>query len=398
MAGISQIAQFAAAAPATERPALAPPFWPGFLLAGAATSIAIGIVWDISWHETIGRDTFWTPAHMAIYLGGVVAGFVGGWLAIYYTFLAKPGEEGATVQVFGAHAPLGAWFAIWGAIAMITSAPFDNWWHNAYGLDVKIISPPHALLALGMFGITFGALMLVLTRQNQLENGEGSGLFIYVGGVFLVLGSVFVLEYTFPNMQHAAVFYRICALTFPIRLVTMSRAGRAAWPATGTAAVYIVALCLLNWILPLFPAQPKLAPIYNPVTHMVPLPFPLLLIFPALAIDLILRNKGDARGFKRIALALVLGAVFLAVFVPVQWYFSEFLLSPHGENWFFVGNRVWGYNNTIGEWTTRYWRTNPSNPGADLVNVRSLAVCWALAAFTSWLGLLLGGWMRKVRR
>ena len=29
------------------------------------TAIAIGILWDISWHRTIGRDTFWTPAHMA---------------------------------------------------------------------------------------------------------------------------------------------------------------------------------------------------------------------------------------------------------------------------------------------------------------------------------------------
>src|SRR6266576_3172273 len=39
----------------------------------AATSTVVGVIWDISWHRTIGRDTFWTPAHMAIYLGGVLA-------------------------------------------------------------------------------------------------------------------------------------------------------------------------------------------------------------------------------------------------------------------------------------------------------------------------------------
>jgi hypothetical protein len=249
-----------------------------------------------------------------------------------------------------------------------------------------------------MFGITFGALMLVLTRQNQLQNGEGGGLFIYVGGVFVTLGAVFVLEYSFPNMQHAGVFYRVCALTFPIRLVAMGRAGRTAWPATGVAAVYLAIACLLNWILPLFPAQPKLAPIYNPVTHMVALPFPLLLVFPAAAIDLALRKSGGVGGLRRMALALLLGALFLAVFVPVQWCFAQFLLSPHAENWFFAGNRVWGYGNSVGEWTTRFWRTNPTSPGADLVTVRTLAVCWALASATSWLGLLLGGWMRKVRR
>ena len=38
------------------------------------TSVSIGLHWDISWHRSIGRDTFWTPAHMAIYLCGVLAG------------------------------------------------------------------------------------------------------------------------------------------------------------------------------------------------------------------------------------------------------------------------------------------------------------------------------------
>src|SRR5580658_10773199 len=126
--------------PGTQAPGGAPAFWPGFLLAFAACCITLGIMWDISWHETIGRDTFWTPAHMLIYLGGALGGCVGGWLAIQATFLAGPAQRGASVRVFGARAPLGAWIAIWGAAAMLTSGPFDNWWHNAYGLDVKIIS------------------------------------------------------------------------------------------------------------------------------------------------------------------------------------------------------------------------------------------------------------------
>ena len=58
------------------RPATVPGFvWA--VLAGG-TSIVIGILWDISWHRTIGRDTFWTPAHMAIYFGGVLGGLTCG--------------------------------------------------------------------------------------------------------------------------------------------------------------------------------------------------------------------------------------------------------------------------------------------------------------------------------
>ena len=397
MRGISESELVASTSPAQPMESI-PALWPGLLLAFAASCITIGIMWDISWHETIGRDTFWTPAHMAIYLGGALGGCVGGWLAVQYTFLASPMERAASVRVFGARAPLGAWVAIWGAVAMITSGPFDNWWHNAYGLDVKIISPPHALLGLGMFGIIFGALLLVLTRQNRLQDGAGSGLFIYVGGIFLVIAGVFVMEYTFPNMQHAAIFFQVCAVTFPFRLVALGRAGRTSWPVTRVAAVYIIIECLVIWILPLFPAQPRLAPIFNPVTHMVPPPFPLLLIFPALAIDLVLRQAGEATGWKRLVLALVLGAVFLAVFVPVQWFFAKFLISSQADNWFFVGNRVWSYGNQLGDWNTQFWRVNPSSSDVNLLTLPAISLAWALAAVTSWLGLLLGGWMRKVQR
>ncbi len=47
--------------------------WAGTL---AVTSASIGGAWDVSWHRSIGRDTFWTPAHMAIYACGVLAAIV----------------------------------------------------------------------------------------------------------------------------------------------------------------------------------------------------------------------------------------------------------------------------------------------------------------------------------
>ena len=54
---------------ALARPTAVP--WFLWAVAFASTSVLVGVVWDISWHSTIGRDTFWTPAHMAIYLGGL---------------------------------------------------------------------------------------------------------------------------------------------------------------------------------------------------------------------------------------------------------------------------------------------------------------------------------------
>jgi hypothetical protein len=399
MDGVFNPTQPLASASPMERPANRQTAWPEFLLALAVTSIAVGIIWDISWHSTIGRDTFWTPAHMAIYFGGALGGFVGGWLAIKFTFLANPQEKTASVNVFGARAPLGAWVAIWGAVAMLTSAPFDNWWHNAYGLDVKIISPPHILLGFGMFGISVGAMLLAVAKQNRDPAGPGGGMFIYVGGIFLVLGAVLVSEYTYPNVQHTAAFLKACALMFPLRLVTMSRAGRVNWPATRVALVYLGVECLMIWILPLFPATPRLAPIFNPVTHMVPPAFPLLLVFPALGIDLWLRRAGEIISFpKTFVYAIGLGAIFLALFLAVQWYFAEFLLSRAADNWFFAGSRFWSYGARMGDWRRQFWYQTGSGGEADPVTLAALGRSWVFASGNAWLGLLWGNWMRKVVR
>jgi len=55
---------------------------------------------------------------------------------------------------------------------MLTSAPFDNWWHEAYGLDVKIISPPHMLLALGIAGIMWGGAILAASYLNRADGEQ----------------------------------------------------------------------------------------------------------------------------------------------------------------------------------------------------------------------------------
>src|SRR4051812_26704198 len=190
-----------------------------------ATSIVIGILWDISLHRTVGRDTFWTPAHIAIYFGGVLGGLTCGWLVIRTAFFGTPEEQAGAVRLWGFRGPLGAWVTIWGALGMLTSAPFDDWWHKAYGLDVKILSPPHTLLALGMWAIVLGALMLILREQNlgpAQQLAPGRHLYVYASGVLVVMAAVFLIEYSFPNQQRTRSFYQMSAATFPLYLMGMS--------------------------------------------------------------------------------------------------------------------------------------------------------------------------------
>src|SRR5437667_2670649 len=120
-----------AAAPSAPRGAVGVP-WFVWAAVIAATSAKVGILWDISWHMSIGRDTFWTPAHMAIYLGGVLAGLSCAILILSTTFSRDARARDAAVNILGFCGPIGAFIATWGCLAMLTSAPFDHWWHSAY--------------------------------------------------------------------------------------------------------------------------------------------------------------------------------------------------------------------------------------------------------------------------
>ena len=60
--------------------------WYVWCSVAAVTFAMVGTTWDISWHQSIGRDTFWTPAHIAIHLCGVLAGISCGYLVLSTTF------------------------------------------------------------------------------------------------------------------------------------------------------------------------------------------------------------------------------------------------------------------------------------------------------------------------
>src|SRR5579859_3584477 len=178
----------ASTAPVIEQKSLTAP-WYVWLAVVSVTSAMIGGHWDISWHRSIGRDTFWTPAHIAIHLCGVLAGISSAYLIFSTTLRPDAPLRECSVRMWGFRGPLGAFIAAWGGVAMISSAPFDNWWHNAYGLDVKILSPPHMVLASGIFAVHAGALLLILGQMNRAEGAFERRLrvlFLYVGGMILV--------------------------------------------------------------------------------------------------------------------------------------------------------------------------------------------------------------------
>src|SRR6185369_10546818 len=120
--------------------------WYLWCAALAVTSAYVGGYWDISWHRSIGRDTFWSAPHIAIYACGVLAGISSAYLIFVSTFRARsagaaastelagvaderrresPALRNSGVRIWGLSGPIGAFISAWGGMAMLVSAPFD---------------------------------------------------------------------------------------------------------------------------------------------------------------------------------------------------------------------------------------------------------------------------------
>jgi hypothetical protein len=361
----------------------------------AVTSAYVGGYWDISWHRSIGRDTFWSAPHIAIYACGVLAGISSAYLIFTTTFGRSAALRGVSVRIWGLRGPLGAFIAAWGGVAMLVSAPFDDWWHNAYGLDVKIISPPHMVLAAGFFGIELGTVMLLLAFMNRASSATRRSLqwlFLYVGGMALSESLLLKMEYISRSNQHSALFYIVLCIGTPAIMIAIAVASRRRWACTIMAGVYSAFALAFLWILPLFPAEPKLGPVYRQVTHFIPWEFPLLIVVPAIAVDLLLRGTDAWRPVVRAAAA---GAVFLLTFIAVQWPFAIFLMTPLARNRFF-GTAYMDFSTPASSLYARYlFAPREATPTQFW---RGMAIAAVASFLFMWIGLHAGRAMQKVRR
>jgi hypothetical protein len=366
------------------------------LLAGV-TSIMTGVIWDISWHTSIGRDSLYSPPHLAIYIGGLITGIGSIIQMMIITFGKNIALKKSSVSFWGMKAPLGTLLCIWGAASMLTSAPFDDWWHNTYGLDVKILSPPHALLFAGIVSILTGTMLTVLSFQNQREqlypgsNNLFRWSFAYTAALFLIALFIFFLEYMERTQMHNPLFYQLVCSAMAMGVTATMRGSRLRYPATSITSLYTLLLLLQLWIFPLIPAEPKLAPILNPITHYVPLIFPLLLFVPGIVLDKLYSKLSK----KTIVVqAVYCGAAFFVSVLITQWYFSYFLNSPMSRNYLFQTH------------TYPYYK-DPNDPfrftfvaftGSATQYYMGFVIALVYAILFSYLGLKWGNWMRRVQR
>lgn len=355
----------------------------------------VGILWDISWHRSIGRDKFLSPPHILVYLGAIFAGLFSGIQVLYNSFFRKEAARATDIRVWGIfYSPLGSLFCIWGAIAMLTSAPFDDWWHNAYGLDVTILSPPHTLLALGMIFLQLGACVSICKYLNMEGPKQALLQTLFVISALSLLTMVYTLftDYLHIRGMRSGLFYIVAAIASLLLLPAFGRALRMKWGMTAVTGGYFLLVAFSNWILQLFPAEPKLGPILTHITHFQPANFPALVIIPAMAMDLILQRSAGGDWLK----ALWLSLAFVTGLVIVQYPLSGFLLeSPYARNWFFTADTYYFGLSPNAPWRYKF---RPDDIASPAVFMQSLVVAVGLGLLFARLSLRWGRWMQNIQR
>jgi hypothetical protein len=367
-----------------------------WLLFVAGLLVPVSLLWDFSWESTVGVDLFWSAPHTLTY-AAMALGAIGA-----IALMRIPGQTAISTQGasrFGPlTSPLGAWLVAWATLAFFTAVLFDRWWQSTYGLQAGIWHPPQILKATAFFAMLGGAWLMGASAQNRaaIQPVLAATLFSAAGGCVIVMIAIVTLISSYPNWQHAASFYKVAAATYPLVLAALATAGRLRWSATVAAAVYSGVMAGMMWLLPRFSARPLTGPIYNPLDHLMPPPFPLLLIVPALLMDVIAKRVRwpHGRGCSWLQ-AGVLGLAFFVPFFSAQWFFAEFLLSSHADNLFFDGGgRHWPFFLKISPRArVMFW-----NSLSDLVNWGNILMAAAFSMLSASLGLWLGAWLSRVRR
>jgi len=180
---------------------------------------AWGLGWDIQWHMTIGRDSFWIAPHLMIY-SSVTAALVLAWGVLAYEWL----NGIATTRGFR--------LAALGLVLVVLAAPIDDLWHRLFGLDVTLWSPPHLLALFGSAVSTLGCLVVAI-EVYPLGSWAGrvalllAGALLY-GGIRVTLDPSWLLAYSYGGVLFHT-FAMLAALVLPPPLVTAARLSGLRW-------------------------------------------------------------------------------------------------------------------------------------------------------------------------
>ena len=172
-----------------------------------------GTQWDIQWHLSIGRDSFWIPPHLMTYSGVTALVLVSFGVLAWMSARALGGadRQPGMVRVIGVTGTRGYHLAAWGIALTVLAAPIDDLWHRLFGLDVTLWSPPHLLGLLG--GLINAAACWLIAQETYPKDSRARLAAIVLAGALVYAGIGLSVQ---PGIRIAYVHGGIRFFTYPI--------------------------------------------------------------------------------------------------------------------------------------------------------------------------------------
>lgn len=237
----------------------------------------LGGIWDVAWHIDQGRESFWSPPHLVLYSGIWLVLLVPAlslWQAWRLRGSRTMPDAAATLRLpFGLRLNPGLFIAGLGAFMALTSAPIDELFHQLFGLDVSIWSPPHLQL---IFGVSIATLGLMAALAGELNRAQpqrvtqalpGSrldwphALLLFLAALLMTALGGTLAEYAFDIPDFPILYHPIVMAPIVVGvLMAGARASGQRWSATAIATLHLalssifqLELSLLGHSRPVFP-------------------------------------------------------------------------------------------------------------------------------------------------
>lgn len=201
----------------------------------------IGGAWDIQWHVEIGRDSLWIPPHLLVFFAfgtGLVVTLA---LIGYETYLARIGQaQPHSLRLGPFFAPTAAFGICLGYLLALFSAVLDELWHEIFGIDATLWSPPHLSIMLSTMVVDFSLMLGIASSARRLGYGFNLksplpwGLILTGAYAFesvnFQMGEAFIVGYRHGGVGLYGLFFPILVGAFlPLSMIVLIRLAKRYW-------------------------------------------------------------------------------------------------------------------------------------------------------------------------
>ena len=223
------------------------PGWCAATLAVQAAGLIIavlGFIWDVAWHIDIGRDEFlFSPPHICLLLGLGLIGTAG----VIGILLASAERAQVGWRIGRRQVPYGAGAMVVAGAAALLGFGVDELWHQAYGLDVTMWSPPHLTM---ISTAVFSGVATWVTYAEAGPHAASARARWFLAGfppsVLLIALSAWQLEYDLGIPQWQTLAQPVLIAIAGGFALTAARAALGRGGALFTVANFIVVRLLLS--------------------------------------------------------------------------------------------------------------------------------------------------------